>query len=600
VGIVKGPLIVLLATGVVAGQSTFQSPPAQSADLIVVNGKVYPGDGKGVFHEAVAARGGTIIAIGRSADIERLRSERTQVIDARGGAVMPGFDDPHAHIISGGLAKDDVDLGGARTLDEIQNRIRSFAARYPDRSWVRGRGWAYEPFPGELPTREILDALVPDRPAAMRCYDGHSLWVNSRALALAGITRETPDPPNGTIVRDARTGEPTGLLKETPAMALVNTLIPPPSEADRRRALSAAIAEANRFGVTSLTDASGNVNDFRLIEAARRAGEMNARVYYSLLVSPGFTAAQMDQYDAVWKAHPDTPFLKTGLIKLFLDGVIETNTAYLLAPYTNVPTTGTPNYSREEFAATVQAFDRRGWQIAVHAIGDGAVRMALDTFERAAKTSPPPARGRRHRLEHVETLDLADVPRFGALGVIASMHPIGGFLPPAVADPSSAGGGSVGAWARNLGPDRAARGGLWKSIIDTGGRVVIGSDWPVASLDAMARITTVVNRRPRRGVPDQRLAITQAVDTYTRHAAYAAFEESRRGTLAPGMAADLVVLATDVFSRPPAERAHIAVTTTIVDGRVVYRAAAATATGSDDDRAGRFGLTASLRREQER
>jgi predicted amidohydrolase YtcJ len=178
-----------------------------------------------------------------------------------------------------------------------------------------------------LPTWEILDALVSDRPAAMRCYDGHSLWVNSRALALAGITRDTPDPPNGTIVRAARTGEPTGLLKETPAMALVSSLIPLPSETDRRRALSAAIAEANRFGVTSVTDASGNANDFRLIDAARRAGELNARVYYSLLASPGFSPAQMDQYDALWKAHPDTPFLKTGLVKLFLDGVVETNTA---------------------------------------------------------------------------------------------------------------------------------------------------------------------------------------------------------------------------------------------------------------------------------
>jgi hypothetical protein len=543
-------------------------PPA---DLIVTNGKVYPGGAPGIFHEAVAVRGGVIAAIGPAPEIERLRGERTSVIDARGGAVVPGFDDPHAHIISGGLAKEDVDLGGARTVQEIQARIRDFAARFPDRTWIKGRGWAYEPFPGGLPTRELLDAAIPDRPAVMRCYDGHSLWVNSRALALAGITRATPDPPNGTIVRDAKSGEPTGLLKESPAMALVNRIIPPPTEAERRRALVAAIAEANRFGVTSLTDASGNVDDFRLIDTARRAGELNARVYYSLLVTPGFTTAQMDHYDAVWKAHPDTPFLKTGLVKMFLDGVVETNTAYLLAPYTNAPTTGTPIHTREAFTAMVQAFDRRGWQIAVHTIGDGAVRMALDTFERSARANPAPARGRRHRLEHVETIDLADVPRFGALGVIASMHPIGGFVPPSADNAAPVAGGGGGAWARNLGPERAARGGMWKSIIDAGGRVTIGSDWPVASLDAMSRITTVINRRPRPGVPDQRLSMAQAIDTYTVHAAYAAFEETRRGKLAPGMAADLVVLATDVFARPPTDRSHIAVLTTIVDGRVVYR-----------------------------
>jgi predicted amidohydrolase YtcJ len=561
------PRVLILLVVCAASAHALQPP----ADLIVTNGKVYPGGAPGTVHEAVALRGGIIAAVGSAAEIERLRGEHTRVIDARGGAVLPGFDDPHAHIISGGLAKDDVDLGGARTLEEIQGRIREFAARFPDRAWIKGRGWAYEPFPGGLPTRELLDAVIPDRPAVMRCYDGHSSWANSRALALAGITRATPNPPNGEIVRDASTGEPTGLLKES-AAALVNRIVPPPTEADRRRALLAAIAEANRFGVTSLTDASGNVDDFRIIDAAGRAGELNARIYYSLLVSPSFTPAQIDQYDAVWKAHPDTPFLKTGLVKLFLDGVVETNTAYLLAPYRNAPTTGTPIYTREDFTAMVQAFDRRGWQIAVHTIGDGAVRMALDTFERVARSNPAAARGRRHRLEHIETIDLADVPRFGSLGVIASMHPMGGFLaPPAAgAAPGSGGGGAAGAWAGNLGPERAARGGMWKSIIDAGGRVTIGSDWPVASLDAMSRITTVVNRRPRAGVPDQRLSMAQAVDTYTVHAAYAAFEETRRGKLAAGMAADLVVLATDVFARPPTDRSQIAVVTTIVGGRVVY------------------------------
>jgi predicted amidohydrolase YtcJ len=259
---------------------------------------------------------------------------------------------------------------------------------------------------------------------------------------------------------------------------------------------------------------------------------------------------------------------------MFLDGVIETNTAFMLAPYANAPTKGTPNYTAAEFDRIVQMLDRRGWQIMVHALGDGAVRMALDAFERAAAVNPVPARGRRHRLEHIETIDLADVPRFGKLGVIASMHPVGGFyVPPASAPVRTGPPAPVGAWAGNIGPERAARGGMWKSISGAGGRVVFGSDWPVATIDAMGRIIGIVNRRPRPGGTDERLTLTAAIDDYTSAAAYAAFDENQKGTLAPGMLADVVVLATDVFSHPPARKDDIAVAVTIVDGKIAYRAA---------------------------
>src|SRR6185503_18564126 len=267
--------------------------------------------------------------------------------------------------------------------------------------------------------------------------DGHSIWVNSKALALAGITRTTPDPPNGTIVRDPKSGEPTGLLKESPASSLVMKLIPKPTRAEERRALEAAMAEALKYGVTSVTDAAGSPEDFEVYDDLRRSGTLGARVYYSLLVTPNFSDKDADRFDAIWKAHPDTPMLKTGIVKMFMDGVIETNTAFMLAPYVNAPTTGTPNYSREDFNRIVAMLDRRGWQIMVH-----------DGFERAAAVNPAPARGRRHRIEHIETIDLADVPRFGSLGVIASMHPVGGFFArparrqqsargPATSDPSA-------------------------------------------------------------------------------------------------------------------------------------------------------------------
>ena len=566
-------IAVAAALAVTTHAGALRQASTEAADLLIINGKVYPAGGSHAFHEAVAVRGNRISAVGATSDISKYRGPETTIVDAHGAAVMPGFNDVHTHMLGGGLAMENVDLQGAETLDVVQARIRTFAASRPDRSWVQGRGWGYEPFPGGLPTRQQLDAVVPDRPAVMRCYDGHSVWVNSRALAAAGITRDTPDPPNGTIVRDRETGEPTGLLKEGPAAALIGKVLPRPDAAEQRRALKAAIAEALKFGVTSVTDAAGSPDDFDVYDRALRAGDLGARVYYSLLVNPGFTEQDADRLEALRKTHPDTPQLKTGIIKMFLDGVIETNTAFMLAPYANAPTTGTPNYTVAEFDRIVRMLDRRGWQIMVHALGDGAVRMALDGFEHAAAANPAPARGRRHRLEHIETIDPADVPRFGKLGVIASMHPVGGFyVPPAAASIGTGPPAAVGAWAGNLGPERAARGGMWKSISDAGGRVVFGSDWPVATLDAMGRIIGIINRRPRPGGTDERLPLTTAIDDYTSAAAYAAFDETQKGTLAPGMLADIVVLATDVFARPPASRGDIAVAVTIVDGKVAYRA----------------------------
>ena len=489
----------------VAGLAAQRPAGNAPADLLVLNGKVYTAGKNATFAQAVAVRGNKIAAVGTAQEIERLRGPQTQVVDAAGGAVMPGFNDVHTHMLSGGLALDDVDLQGAQTLDEVQTRIRTFARAHPDRSWIRGRGWEYGPFPGNQPTREQLDAAIPDRPAVMRCYDGHSIWVNSKALALAGITKATPDPPNGTIVRDPKTGEPTGLLKESPASSLVTKLIPKPTRAEERRALKAAMDEALKYGVTSVTDAAGSPDDLEVYDDLRRSGELGGRVYYSLLVTPNFSEQDADRFDAVWKAHPDTPMLKTGIIKMFMDGVIETNTAFMIAPYVNAPeTTGKPNYSREDYNRIVAMMDKRGWQIMVHGLGDGAVRMVLDGFERAAAVNPAPARGRRHRVEHIETIDLADVPRFGKLGVIASMHPVGGFfVPPSQPAPPRPAGApaAVGAWAGNIGPERAARGGMWKSISEAGGRVVFGSDWPVATLDAIGAASASPIARRGRAAP---------------------------------------------------------------------------------------------------
>jgi predicted amidohydrolase YtcJ len=565
----------LTAAGIVL--STMGAAPAAQqppADLLVLNGKVYTADAQAHFAEAVAVRGSRIVAVGTTSDLSKLRGPGTVVLDAEGRAVVPGFNDVHTHILNGGVEMENVDLQGAGTLDEVQQRIRTFAQDHADRAWVRGRGWGYSPFPGDRPTRQQLDAAVSDRPAVMRCFDGHSIWVNSRALALAGITRDTPNPPRGEIVKDPATGEPTGLLKEASAAALVNRVIPPLTRAEQRQGLRRATDEAWRFGVTSVTDAAGSTSDFEVLDEARRAGDLKLRVYYSFRVDPDLGERDADRLDAVWKSHPDTELLKLGIIKMFMDGVIETNTAFMLEPYVNVPNPGVPNYTPEEFRRMVTMLDRRGWQIMVHGLGDGAVRGVLDGFAAAARANPAPARGRRHRVEHIETINPADIPRFGALGVIASMHPGGGFTPPPGIPPGSPERFSSpgGVWASNLGPERAVRWGMWKSITESGGRVVFGSDWPVASLDAMSRITSIANRTPRAGGTDQRLTLAKGIDDYTRDAAYAEFSETSKGTIAPGMLADLVVLASDVFTTPPATRAAVAVQATIFDGKVVYRA----------------------------
>jgi hypothetical protein len=541
-----------------------------SADLLIVHGKVYTADG-GPFREAVAIRGHKILRVGSTNEILKLRGPNTKVIDAEGGAVLPGFNDTHTHLLQGGLALNNVKFGGARTLKEIQDRIRSFAAAHPDQTWIQGMGWRYGAFPGGLPTREELDAAVPDRPAFLTCFDGHSVWVNSKALALAGIGKNTPDPLNGVIVRDPKTGEPTGLLKETPAVELVERVVPKPTRQEQLTALRAASAEALHFGVTSITDAKGSPEELEAYDEAQHTGNLPLRVNYALLVTPGFTERDADRFDQVWRSHPDNAMLKTGVIKMFMDGVIETNTAYMLSNYDNIPSRGKPNYTVEDFNRIIQMMDRRGWQIMIHALGDGAVRMTLDGYQRLAQVNPMPARGRRDRVEHIETIDPADVPRFGKLGVIAAMHPGGGFFPPNRANARPA--FLLGVWGRNLGPERAARGGMWKSISEAGGRVIFGSDWPVASLDAMGRIYSITHRGPMPGGADQRLPLTAAIDDYTRESAYATFEENVKGKLAPGMLADVVVLATDVFSHEPATAADIAVKFTIFDGRVVYRAA---------------------------
>jgi hypothetical protein len=564
-----------VALALAASGAGWPSPPSKTpADLAIVNGRVYTADGRGTVAEAVAVRGDRIAAVGTTAEIRALTGERTIVVDARSGSVLPGFHDAHVHFLSGGLSLEEVSLLDALTLDEVVGAIRDFAARRRARPWIVGRGWYYAVFPGSLPTRQQLDDAVPDRPAYMECYDGHTGWANTRALTLAGITRATPDPKNGEIVRDAKTGEPTGVLKEA-ATELVTRLLPKPSRDDQLRALRAAMREANRFGITSVQNATGAADEFELYDALRRSGEMTVRVASALTIEPGFSDADVARFDAVRRRYPDDPWFRAGAVKLFADGVIEAFTAAMLEPYATRATTGLPNYTPDELNRIVGTMDREGWQIFIHAIGDRGVRMALDAFERAARRNPAPARGRRHRVEHIETIDPADVPRFAALGVIASMQPYHGTPTP----------NQASVWAGNIGPGRASRAWAYGSIARAGGRLAFGSDWPVVSLDPrigihVATTRTTLEGKPEGGwLPGERLPLARVIDAYTRDAAWAGFDEHRTGSITPGLLADLVVLAEDVFATAPGRVPKVPVQITVIDGRIVYRSETSVASG---------------------
>ena len=533
-------------------------------DLIVLNGNVYLADAAGGFAEAVAVQGNRILRVGTNQDIERLRQEGTRVVDAKGGAVVPGLNDSHVHFLSGGLALDQVSLLDAETFEQIQDKIESFAAANPDRPWVLGRGWYYAPFPNAMPTRQQLDAIVPDRPAHMGCYDGHTSWVNSKALELAGITRDTPDPEGGVVDKDPKTGEPTGILKES-AQRLVREILPDVTREDRLRAIRAGIQEAQRFGVTSFQNADGDRETLELYDQIRNEGELKIRVSMALSIPTDFNEEHANNFEELRERFSDD-LLKTCAVKLFADGVIESHTAVMLEPYANKPTTGVPDWTAEEMNRIVEMMDGRGWQILIHGIGDGGVRMALDAYEHAARVNPAPARGRRHRIEHAETIDAADVARFGELGVIAAMQPYH-------ANPSP---NQLEVWAGNIGPDRASRAWVWKSVKDAGGRIAFGSDWPVVSIDPRIGINMALNRTTPDGqppggwLPEQKLPLTEVIDAYTRDAAYASFDEQIKGSLEPGMLADMVIFSDDIFSLPPEKVLDAVVSVTIFNGEVVY------------------------------
>jgi predicted amidohydrolase YtcJ len=554
--------VTLVLTGARSAERSADAP----ADSIVVHPKVYTMNAKQPWAQAVAIHEGRIIAVGGDAEIQKLSQAGTEVIDAGGRLVLPGFVDCHIHFLDGALSLARANLEGAKDAAGIQQKLREYAAQHPGTDWIRGRGWDYAMFGAEaLPHKKYLDSLFPDRPVFLEGYEGHTYWANSKALAMAGISKATPDPPNGAIVHDLETGEPTGALKES-AAELVAKILPKITRGEKMEALRAGMKWANEHGLTRVHSAGGDFEELALFDELRRRSEQTLRFYIAYFLNPPVLRAKdIEAIETARKKYHDE-WIDTGAVKMMVDGVIESHTAGMLEPYSDDPSTkGKLFWEPQKYDAAVVELDQRGLQLFTHAIGDYAVRTALDAYEKAERANH--THDRRPRIEHIETITAKDIPRFGQLGVIAGMQPLHSY-------PNA---DTLNVWARNLGPDRAGRAWVWKSIAKDGGHLVFGSDWPVVTLNPWEGVQTAVTRQTSEGqpeagfVPEQRLSVDEAIAAYTLGAAYAGRREKSEGSIEAGKRADLIVLSQNVLQVDARRLSETKTVMTMVGGRVVYR-----------------------------
>ncbi|MEN6561306.1 MAG: amidohydrolase [Acidobacteriota bacterium] len=559
------PLALILAVvliGLAAGCGG--RPAAAPADLILTNAAVVAMAGTRPRAEALAIAGGRIVFVGDGREALALRGEATRVADLGGRLVLPAFQDSHIHLIMGGIELGLCDLNGLGTKDEVLARVRDYAAARPDAAWITGGGWDLPLFPQANPRKEDLDALVPGRPVILDSADGHSAWVNSRALALAGITGDTPDPAGGRIERDPGTGVPTGTLRES-AADLVEKLVPPLQPGDYIKGLRAGMAMANRFGIASIVEASAGPELLDAYAALDRGGELSVRVLASLYVDTGKGVSEVRRLAGLRRSYAGRR-LKATAAKIFADGVMEPHTAALLEPYVDRPgDRGAPLLGPEAFDELARALDLAGFQIHVHAIGDRAVRMSLDAFEAAGRANG--FRDMRHHIAHLELLDPADIPRFKRLGAAANFQALWAYPDTYITDLT----------LPILGPARSRWLYPIGSVARTGAVIVGGSDWSVSSMNPLLAIQVALTRRGpdappgEAWIPEERADLATMLRAYTANGAWLCREEKTRGTLEPGKAADLIVLDRDLFAMPPAEIGRAKVLLTLLEGREVFR-----------------------------
>jgi len=532
-----------------------------SPTLIIFNASVHTMDTARPTAQALAINGNRIIAVGANNEIQRLAGKSTSVIDARGQLVLPGFNDAHVHFMSGGFQLASVDLRNASTPQEFAERIRDFAARLPKGTWITGGDWDHERWPdAKLPIRELIDQYTPNTPVFVNRLDGHMALANSLALKLAGVTRATKDPDGGIIVRDPKTGEPTGILKDA-AQSFVWKVIPAPSFEEKLAAARAATNHAATLGVTSVQDMSAGV-DVGVYQTLVDRAELKTRIYAVWPLPRWERLAQTGV-----RAHFGSAMLRTGGLKGFADGSLGSTTALFFEPYRDAPdTSGIPSdemFPEGAMLERVRGADRAGLQVLIHAIGDRANDIILSIYEQVENENG--AKDRRFRIEHAQHLRQQDIPRFARDQVIASMQPYH-----AIDD---------GRWAeKRIGRDRAKTTYAFRSLLDSGATLAFGTDWTVAPLDPMLTIYAAVTRRtldgknPNGWIPEQKISVEEAVRAYTVGSAVAEFQENEKGTITPGKLADLVILSRDIFKIDPHEIERVKVVVTIMDGRVVYEA----------------------------
>jgi len=569
-------VIILMALTNRGGTSPAAELP-RGADLVLTHGRIWTGEPNPVasgrvvppaFVQAVAISNGHFLAIGTSEQIRAYIGPNTQEIDLQGRAAIPGFIDAHVHFIQGGFQLLAIDLKNARSEAEFVERIGERAKALKPGRWMQGGNWDEESWPEpKLPTRWMIDSVTPNNPVLLNRYDGHAALANTLALKLAGVTTETRDPAGGVIVRDAHSLEPTGVLKDA-AQDLVARVIPRPTPDEFEGALKAGLAEARRVGVTSVQDISvdgdspnGSFTDeIELLRRAECEGWLTCR-FYEIVPIPRWQRLA----EAGVGRGMGSDFLKMGAVKGFADGSLGSRTAWMYDPFTDDPgNRGLPlplMNPPAKMEAAVAGSNNAGIQVAVHAIGDRANAEMLDIFARVGDTNAPRS---RFRIEHAQHLRPQDIPRFGELGVIASMQPYH-----AIDD---------GRWAeKRIGHERARWSYAWRSLLEAGAPLAFGTDWPVAPLDPLLGVYAAVTRatldgkHPLGWFPEQRLSVEQALRAYTQGSAYAAFDEKEKGTIAPGKLADIVVLSDDLFGIPPDKIKEVHVLITIVGGRVVFR-----------------------------
>jgi len=529
-----------------------------AADLILSGGRIWTGDKSAPWAQALASRGGRIIRTGSNESIAKLSGPGTRVIDLKGRLALPGFIDDHTHFVSGGFELLSVNLRDAGTQEEFAQRIRLQAQKLGPGRWITGGDWDHELWPAApLPTRELIDPYTRDNPVSVERLDGHMVLCNSAALKLAGINRETPDPPGGTIVRDPKTGEPTGVLKDA-AMGLVDKVIPEPTAAEYDQALNAALKEAARVGVTSIQDIT-LWPDYEVYRRFRDSGRLTVRVYARTPMR-----SWRRQADLVARFGRGDEWLRLGGLKAFMDGSLGSTTALFFQPFTDAPNTSglmaDDNIPEGRLKTDIIDADKAGLQCSVHAIGDKANNIILNYFEEAEQTNGP--RDRRFRIEHAQHLLPADIPRFARLGVIPSVQPYH-----AIDD---------GRWAqKRIGAERIKTTYAFRSLIDSRANLTFGSDWTVAPLSPLLGIYAAVTREtidgknPNGWIPEQRVTVEEAVRAYTSNGAFAEFAEREKGKLAPGFLTDVVVLSQDIFDLNPDDIPKTEVIYTIVGGNIV-------------------------------